>query len=153
MNMTWDYIAGFFDADGTVGNGIYDNNPSVRASFTNTNKEVLEKIQEFLGYGNLYECKLSEKNPKWKTAWLLCIRDHRLVKEFLETVLDKLIVKKEKSIETLEFIDNAGYRKGVNDLDHDEVLIKYNELQSLRKTGKVFETSARTIHRIVKMYR
>jgi hypothetical protein len=48
-NMTWDYIAGFTDAEGT----IYRWHCLYRVSIVNTNKQVLEKIRAFVGYGTL----------------------------------------------------------------------------------------------------
>jgi len=48
-NMTWDYIGGFIDAEGT----IYRWRHLYRVSIVNTNKEVLEKIRAFVGYGTL----------------------------------------------------------------------------------------------------
>ena len=49
--VTWGYIAGFLDADGYV---KFDKDGGVQIHFVNSNREVLESIQNFLGTGRIY---------------------------------------------------------------------------------------------------
>jgi hypothetical protein len=63
--VTWDYVAGFFDGEGSAGVYVYRRNDrpveretkSGRIIFSNTDLACLEAIQKFIGAGNIYELR------------------------------------------------------------------------------------------------
>lgn len=65
--MNWNYISGFFDADGsiTMSNTGRSKNKSVVLSFHNTEKIILEEIQKYiylkLGHKGFISCKPAKK--------------------------------------------------------------------------------------------
>ena len=48
--MNWEYISGFFDADGsiTLSSQIKSKNKTIQVSFHNNEREILESIQSFI---------------------------------------------------------------------------------------------------------
>lgn len=88
MYMNWNYIAGFFDGEGTVSKSGYRH----RITVTQTNKEVLEKIRLFTCRGSISVIK--KRKPHWKDAWIYYVSDQKDVYFFLNKIIDKLIVKK-----------------------------------------------------------
>jgi len=87
--MDKNYIAGFFDGEGSV----YEVNNKIFVSIPQTNYDVLEKIVEFCGYGLLYETKKQKKHHK--QAWVIRIQKKADVLDFLLMIKDIVIVKKE----------------------------------------------------------
>ena len=68
--MNWDYLAGFLDGEGS----IIIKPPRVRLYISNTNKEVLEKIRDFVKCGNVYGINLKNKKENWSKpyGWTIC---------------------------------------------------------------------------------
>lgn len=58
LNMTWEYIAGFFDGEGS----ICHNGKGYRVTIVQTNQEVLDDIVQFSGVGSVI------KNHKEKSS-------------------------------------------------------------------------------------
>lgn len=85
--MTWEYIAGFFDGEGSI---TY-NGKGFRITISQTNKEVLEKIKNFTGKGKIFETYKRQKH--WKDAWVYYIAKQEEVYYFLINVQKNLIVK------------------------------------------------------------
>jgi hypothetical protein len=85
-NMTWDYIGGFIDAEGT----IYKRHYLYRVSIVNTHKEVLEKIRAFAGYGTL-TCRTVKHFGKKPIYTLAFTR-----KEIAQELSGHLVLKKQK---------------------------------------------------------
>lgn len=101
--MDWSYIAGFFDGEGCVtysrphiGGKIYKQYPYL--TFSNTNKDVLVRIQEFLVSNNI-RCILNSFSRKhrlalgWKECYTLNIYDKHSVQECIYGMHPHLIVK------------------------------------------------------------
>lgn len=115
LKMTWEYIAGFFDGEGTIAkfnNGICH----YAIAITQANEEVLQEIKKFLKFGHVYVIKKRKVN--WKDAWILRISDNRQVLFFLKNVLPFLIVKRDKATKTVlilkDYIDNKK-RHGISE--------------------------------------
>ena len=85
--MTWEYIAGFFDGEGS----IIHKRTGYALSVSQTNEEVLNEIQHFTGVGNVYP--LSKRKSHWKDAWVYCVTDYRGTLKVLKGMLPHLIVK------------------------------------------------------------
>ena len=60
--MNWNYIAGFFDGEGT----LTRTGSRYKIGITQTNKEVLEEIQSFTKIGLMHRIK--KRKPHWKDA-------------------------------------------------------------------------------------
>lgn len=85
--MNWQYIAGFFDGEGT----ITHNGKGFRITIPQTNELVLQKIRLFAGYGNIIY------NPKrksyWSDGWTYYIAKQSEVYKFLMKIKPFLVVK------------------------------------------------------------
>lgn len=100
--MTWEYIAGFFDGEGS----ITSHGKNYRITIPQTNLEVLKAIKNFCGYGTVFEIK--KRKSHWKDAWVFYIARQDDVQSFLERLRPLLVVKKastERALEVLK-VDN-----------------------------------------------
>jgi len=89
--MTWEYIAGFFDGEGSITN----NGKGFRVSISQTNQEVLEAIRSFVGFG--FVIKTKKRKEYWKDCWVYYITKQKEVYSFLLKVSPFLIVEKRKA--------------------------------------------------------
>ena len=87
--MNWHYLAGFFDGEGT----ITIRGKRCRVAITQTNKEILEEIRDFVGYGYVVEVK--KRKPHWKDCWIYFISRKADMLHFFKNVYPFLILKKE----------------------------------------------------------
>ncbi len=94
--MNWDYIAGFFDGEGTVGK--YSES-GYKIGISQSHKGVLKDIQNFSGVGNIHLIK--KRKLHWKDAWIYYIAKQEDVYFFLTHILNGLIVKKERVSEII----------------------------------------------------
>lgn len=94
--MNWNYIAGFFDGEGTVNRC---ENDRYKIGITQTNKAVLEEIQQFSGLGYIHRIK--KRKSHWKDAWLYYISKQEDVYKFLSRISNKSIVKRKTIIKIL----------------------------------------------------
>lgn len=124
--MNWDYIAGFFDGEGTFGN--YGS--GYKISVTQTNKKVLEKIQSFTKLGHIHHLK--KRKSHWKDAWVYYIAKQEDVYIFLNKILDKLVVKKETSSKALPKL-----RKKIKNRERQRIrtIKRKRQAKNLRKEG------------------
>ena len=88
--MTWEYIAGFFDGEGTI---TY-NGKGYRINIPQTNKTVLDNIRSFINIGGV--CKVTKRQPHWKESWVYFIAKQDDIYKFVKGVLPYLIVKRSK---------------------------------------------------------
>lgn len=106
MEMTWDYVAGFFDADGCIRIFYHYNKQKYpRLQFTNTNKQVIEEIKNFLKTGHIYT---HEPNPKYKnkhsTRYDLQVDKHEAIERIIRKLIPRTIVKKQRLTDALTLI-------------------------------------------------
>ena len=132
--MNWDYIAGFVDGEGSI---LIPQNKRVKISIYNTNRESLEEIKNFIGYGTI---RFVDRNPgKWKPSGIYSITNSRkIILPILEELKDRCIIKKEKINEAIEFIKE---KKWYRDKYVDIQLIK-----KLRNEGKSYREIAKTMN-------
>ena len=125
--MTIEYIAGFFDGEGTI--NIVKN--KIRISIPQTNLEVLENIKEFLTFGSIFKEK--KRKEHWKDSWVLYTGNSNDTFQFLNMVYPYLIVKKEKAKEAIstytKFLDT---KKGIE--------TEKEKIRNLVKSGKSYRT-------------
>lgn len=100
--MNWDYIACFIDTDGCVG---IKKTGLVYIDFSNTNREVLEKIQKFIRCGCLSVCiKGSKTSFQKKTVYKLTLGNQTYCLALLTHVVDRMIIKQKKGKKCLAFL-------------------------------------------------
>lgn len=104
MKLSTEYVAGFFDADGSASidcNKSRNYLTSLRVTIANTNKRIIElRLAQFGGYLEVREwC-----NKKWKTSYFL--RLHGLAAEdFIKLISPFVIVKRERVDLALKYIE------------------------------------------------
>lgn len=94
--MTWKYIAGFFDGEGSVSH----NGKGFRVTLPQTNRKVLESIQNFADSG--YVIEITKRKAHWKDSWVYYIAKQKEVFMFLQHIAPYLIVKQRVVIEALQ---------------------------------------------------
>lgn len=93
--MNWNYIAGFFDGEGS----LTKNANGYRVSIPQTHKGVLASIQAFTGRGFISEVR--KRKAHWKNCWIWGISTQEDVLFFLKGVAPHVIVKKKLLNEVL----------------------------------------------------
>lgn len=101
--MDWSYLAGFFDADGSISYYKRRNRSPVVLYFFNTNKKVLEEIKKFINAGHIYEkdYKNSDHYGK-KPVYSLEISPIEDVRGILEDIVRFSIIKRNKLLKGLK---------------------------------------------------
>lgn len=114
MEISPEYLAGFFDADGCV--GIYNrkskanNSYQVNIAIANSGwhgRIICNLLKEKFG-GSITET-IAKKSTHRKAFWFK-INVFQKVKEFLLYIKDHLIIKKDQALLCLEFIDKVHSR-------------------------------------------
>ena len=136
--MTWSYIAGFFDGEGT----LCHNGRGYRVCITQTNKEELKKIMEFTGYGNVVE--ITKRKSHWKDSWLYFISKQENIYRFLIGISKDVIVKKHKVEETIPILKMV--IKKMKEKNKKRIKL-YRRAKYLRKNGLTY----REIGKILKI--
>lgn len=93
--MNWEYIAGFFDGEGS----ILNNGRGFRVAIPQTNLDVLYQIQKFTKVGKVFA--VTKRQSHWKDSWVYYIAKQRDVQFFLKHMKPHVIVKKEGAIRAL----------------------------------------------------
>jgi hypothetical protein len=142
--MNWDYIAGFIDGEGS----IIIKPPRVRIYISNTNKEILEKIKDFLKCGSVFETKREIKgNWKKQYGWTIC--SHQNVLRILKNLRNRLVIKRKLCEEAVFYIENKRWQKHY--LSKEE-LKKWKYLGSSRKIAKKLGVSQFSVLKYLKKY-
>ena len=127
--MTWEYIAGFFDGEGSLTN----NGKGYRVTISQTNKEVLENILEYSGVGNIFKNK--KRQVHWKESWVFYVAKQKDVYLFLKKISPFLIVKSKQINKFLPIII-----KKVKEIDQKKLNRKkrIKKAKNLRKKGLTY---------------
>lgn len=137
MEITWAYIAGFFDGEGTI--YLEKKKRLWRLSICQSQEQVLKDIKAKAKFGNIHSRKKWKDNNHFgkKEMWIWYVNDQRQIVEIIEYILPHSIVKKEKLKEALEFLKKAGWHKNykLQDLSRKELNRLYRT-QSIRKVCK-----------------
>lgn len=141
--MNWDYLAGFIDGEGS----IIIKPPRVRLYISNTNKNILKKICDFLECGRVCDVKRDNK-PKWNKqyGWTIC--DHKECLRILKELRSRLIIKREKCLEAIKFIEGKRWQ---GDYLSKEELEKLKDLP-YRKIAKKLGVSHYCVFNYLKKY-
>ncbi|MDP3731014.1 MAG: LAGLIDADG family homing endonuclease [bacterium] len=86
--MTWNYIAGFFDGEGS----LVHNGKGFRILIPQTHEGVLLEIKNFIGSGIIY--KVAKRKEHWKESWVYCIAKQEDILKFINKIKNNLVVKK-----------------------------------------------------------
>ena len=145
--MTWEYIAGFIDGEGTIvrRKRVYN------LCISQTNFEVLEEIRKFTGVGAIYS--IDKRKPHWKEAWVYSAGGARGTYSVLLNVIDHLIVKRAWALRVL---DELRIRLRAIDQEKDLKIQRIQRAKLLRQKGwsyrkiaKVLKTDFGYVRRLV----
>jgi len=99
--MNWEYIAGFFDAEGTLWiKGHY-----THFQIVNTNRKVLETIKNFIGFGNLYIRTFRGNHWGEKKIYVYQVCKKTDVIFIAKNIVKYCLIKREKLLELFKFLD------------------------------------------------
>jgi len=128
--MTWEYIAGFFDGEGSL---IKHKGKYFRVVISQTNLEVLEEIKNFTGVGKVIE--VARRKDHWKRAWVYFIATQKDIAFFLEKIEKFVIVKKKKVDEARPIISVVSSNIFLKKASLDGLVA---EAKRLRKKGMTY---------------
>ncbi len=154
-NISKDYIAGFFDGEGSITikvsndkrrkHGVYLGG---RIQIIQTNKEILEKIALFLGYGKV-EKRIRRKKIHLP-CWNLYFQNEEHCKDFIKRFKDLVYLKKEQLELLEEFYDERKKRKnGIMWNKNDYlILLGFAERMQILNSGKITENLKNVIEKV-----
>lgn len=122
--MSWDYVAGFFDGEGSVGFQKKKGRFYPRIIFTQKDRKILELIKSFIGFGNIYGTR--SRN--------LEIDRHEDCLELAEKLIPRTFVKKDALTRMAQFIKN---RKWKPQSPKTPIKLSKEELEELYLTQKL----------------
>lgn len=100
--VTWAYIAGFTDGEGSIDISPRRWKPRVRIHLYQKNPEVLRRIHKATGLGRLVCVRRKDQKDPNYTTWVLCIERKLEMMEFMEKIHKHSIVKRERIEEAME---------------------------------------------------
>src|SRR3989304_413205 len=112
--MKWAYVAGFFDAEGSIGFYKRSVRSPVGIIISNTNEKVLQDIRNFVGVGHIYERHLDRLGLNHfgkKSVYVLHINSIEEVKNFLKNISRFSVVKKEKVVKGLKILGYSNFNR------------------------------------------
>lgn len=145
--MNIQYIAGFFDGEGSI---VISKN-RIRISLPQTNKEILEEIKKYFGVGNL--TVLKKRKEHWKDAWSYYVSGSKACFKVLNELEPYLILKKDKAKKGLSFIQEIK-DKEQNKIERNKLAISYvNKGMSYRQVEKLTGICRQTLCNEIKKVR
>lgn len=135
--MTWEYIAGFFDGEGSI---TY-NGKGHRISIAQTNKKVLGDVARFTKIG--YVISVTKRRSHWKDSWVYYIAKQSDILSFLEHTQQFLIVKRHLAHRVIKkLIININRAKKRRDLR----LYRITQAKKLRLQGLTFRAIGKILN-------
>lgn len=136
--MTWQYIAGFYDGEGSLirhgrGHGF-------RALIPQTNYEVLASIQSFTKVGYIF--RVHKRKSHWKESWVYGVSRQKDLRQFLKNIHPYCIVKKKKIEYALPVI-----QKNLAE-DRSRVRLRerrFNAARGMRQSGYTYRQIGRKL--------
>jgi len=137
--MNWEYLAGFFDGEGNLRAGLIKKRfYQIMVRFYSTNKEVLEKIKEFLGdMGHIYTKKASRNNPNRNIVYEFVVTKKEGCLFFLKNIFPHSIIKKNQIkylLENFDFLKGHKTRRGHTNTYFD--IDKFRSFNTRKNTDK-----------------
>ena len=130
------WLAGFWDADGTI--GIYKRTTYFvpAASVTNTNPLLVAKVKGILDAQDIKYCvEYRDRGDNRKPAWTIRVESKPRVSKLLNYIREYLIGKQGQADLVLEWCKRPGRRRNLTARDH-EIRNNVTEL-NIRGTGRV----------------
>ena len=124
--MTWEYIAGFFDGEGS----LTHNGKGFRITIPQTNEEVLDSIRNFTKAG--FVMHITKRKAHWKESWTYYIAAQKDVYDFLMQIKKFVIVKKAN---VLAVLPELKYNIEQQRLRQDKSLQRRAQAVALREKG------------------
>lgn len=151
MEMSWAYIAGFFDGEGclhAVGDGMAGQH---KFSITicqadDIGKQVLTEIRNFLqdhginAFVAAHAPTIYKKKPHWKQCWNLWIRQQRSIRLFIEGVYPYLRVKKQRAEDYRRLCILSQNASGL--MNESQIKLRRDTLDRLISEGKTIRQIA-----------
>jgi len=104
--LDWSYIAGFIDGEGNIGlmkrRGTKRIEPYLK--MVNSNREVLEEIEKFIGAGVVRLNNKGSFKKNWRKTYVLVFNSRDNIRTILKNCINDLIVKQRQAELMLEFI-------------------------------------------------
>lgn len=125
------YIAGFLDGEGYIGVEKHEDHFLTRVTISNTHKGVIEKIREITGIGTI---AVRKEDYRYKTCYVWRLHKQIDMLEFLETIKDFLIVKKEQAELMIKLLKLKKNRSKYSKPTKEELEIA-EKLRELNKRG------------------
>lgn len=130
--LSWEYVAGIFDGEGST--GVYSNEgyPAPVATISNTCHKLCLILRRFLHHNNIHSRirlvkSTRSKITSRKKCYQVIIQNHQHVQRFLELVLPYLVIKKKKARETIKAIKSKKWRSRHSKKDYSEVIKLYRQ--------------------------
>ena len=149
--MTWEYIAGFFDGEGTIRNNKYGNKTSIGIGITQSvfHGEVINEIKDFLDKEKIRVQVYIRNEPykdKYKAQYRLEITSRASVKDFLLPIIENLRVKRDQAEKLLLFINSCPIKGRLTLRERDSIIELVNRGISRKEISKKFQRSVATIN-------
>ena len=121
--MNYAYIAGFIDGEGCIS---MTPNPVVITA--QCSREILDEMCEFTGYGGVYNKSGGNEKHRASSQWKI---NGRKAIEFLEKIVEHLVVKKDEALLLIEHKHLFAWSKQT-----DELVAARKEIASQLKAMK-----------------
>lgn len=147
MEMNWDYIAGFFDGEGSV--TLYKETKNkwgraVKINIEQKDTKSLKAIKKFLLENGLNKVGLYSR--KTRTTSCIQIQNKFDIALFLENIIPLIIVKRKKSIKCLKFVTSKWYAVGHYSKEEKQKAINlYKEGKNYFEISKIIGANHKTI--------
>lgn len=130
--MNIDYIAGFFDGEGSI---IIQGN-KVTLSIPQTNEKILIEIRDYFGIGNVYPLK--KRKEHWKDAWCYKCNGNNKCLKVLEELEPYLILKRSKAKQAILLLEKARIKE-INRISRniDAINLVIEQKLSYRQVEKI----------------
>lgn len=142
--VTWSYVAGFFDAEGNLS----PINRGWEFRLTNTNKNALEEIRGFVGYGKLYK-----RDESWrKTTAFAYVAGRGLdILNIIRNIKNEVIVKKKRVHEFLNWVERPeNHLWKTYRADKKTIICRYGEGLSYRQISNLTDIPERVVYSVLK---
>jgi hypothetical protein len=131
------WLAGFWDADGSIGLKKQGKYLMPFATCTNTSKKAIDNIARILEAAGIeYHIEFHDRSHLHNSSdcWIIRMNSRPRVSKFLSLVKDRLVVKKEQAELTLRWCNLPKFKKQEN--IPDEYWSIRDKVQSLNSRGR-----------------
>ncbi|MDV3278206.1 MAG: LAGLIDADG family homing endonuclease [Nitrososphaerales archaeon] len=137
--INWGFVAGFFDGEGGINFQVHE--ALYQLSITQKERQVLDAIQKFIGYGVIY-------GPYRGNPFRLLIAGHKDQLDFIDHVLPFSSVKRKSLLEAKKFIQAKDWNADdkLRDVPLERLVADYGKLRSIRRVAAKHGVTYNAIH-------